>query len=783
MMRNATSCFLLDAARAASCFIPAEELERYKSPSDTASPDYARLREKLIQFAKDYQVLYVYYWRSYNEGTQIQYIVDNDPSPETQCTPASFFNIEDIGRRALAGALVATDLGSYSPAPGMEGLLSALAPVYDSAGRVIAVAGVDISDADIIEERNNTMVFNSALMIAILCSIAAGALNIFRDRRRNAELVVQTQIAVNANKAKSQFLATMSHEIRTPMNAIIGITDIELDRRTLPIETRDALTRVHNAGHTLLGIINDILDLSKIESGKLEIINADYDVPSLINDTVHLNLTRIGSKQLAFHLSVDERLPVTLHGDEIRVKQILNNLLSNAFKYTDKGDVFLNINTRPAEGKNITVIIEVRDTGQGMTSEDLKNLFSEYTRFNERANRHIQGTGLGLTITHQLVDLMHGTIDVQSVFGAGSTFTVTIPQGLVDEKTLGVENARRLQNFQYEREIHITSLTRAYLPYGTVLVVDDVETNLYVAKGLLAPYGLHVDTALSARAAFDLINQGKTYDLILMDHMMPEMDGIEATKRLRARGYTRPVAALTANAVAGMADTFLANGFDDYLSKPIDVRQLDLVLNKFVRDKTREEASVSAPREEAAPEVSAELLSVFRRDAQKALATLTATAAGGDITLFTITAHAMKSALANVGEASLSTQAASLERAGKEGDRAYIADHTEEFCARLERVASVQTREEKEEPAPPVRGTVDAALVDKLIERIRDACENFEPETIEEALATLRGQPFAAREAAVLSRMDEYLLHSDFDEIEAALAEIEQGNPVSAPPS
>jgi signal transduction histidine kinase/CheY-like chemotaxis protein len=399
-----------------------------------------------------------------------------------------------------------------------------------------------------------------------------------------------------ASRSKSAFLATMSHEIRTPLNAIIGLSEIELQKK-LPSDTLLDLGKIHNSGANLLAIVNDILDISKIEAGSLELIPVDYDIPSIINDTVQLNIMRIGSKNLTLKLKIDPSVPLMLFGDELRVKQILNNLLSNAIKYTNEGSVVLTVGW---EKKNDIALVSflVKDTGRGIKAEDLSKLFSEYQQFDTKANRHIEGTGLGLSITKKLIALMNGTISVESEYGKGSAFTVKIPQRIVDETPIGGTISQDLESFHYKDIHNIDGLrmVRNNMPYGKILVVDDVETNLDVAKGLLMPYGLSIDTASSGQEAIAkirVISEGgavPNYDLVLMDHMMPGMDGIEAVRIIRNEikgdyGKTVPIVALTANALTGNEEMFLAKGFNAFIAKPIDVMQLDAVLNTWVRDR------------------------------------------------------------------------------------------------------------------------------------------------------------------------------------------------------
>jgi len=598
--------------------------------------------------------------------------------------------------------------------------------------------------------------------------------------------------AEEANKSKSNFLATMSHEIRTPMNAIIGITQIQLQKSSLPDEDATALEKIYNSSNTLLGIINDILDMSKIETGKLELNPSEYDVPSLINDAVQINIVRIGSKPLEFTLDIDKDLPSRLYGDELRLKQILNNLLSNAIKYTEKGCVKLSVD-HFLRGGDIMLRFVVRDTGQGMKSEDRKRLFSEYLRFNAMANRTTEGTGLGLNITKKLVEMMDGTIEAESEYGKGSTFTVTVKQKAVKSPAIGAELAERLRNFTFtgDRQAAKLQITREPMPYGSVLVVDDVETNLYVAEGLLLPYKLKIELANSGFAAIEKVQNNNTYDIIFMDHMMPEMDGIETTQKLREMGYKGVIVALTANALTGNDELFSQHGFDGFIPKPIDVRHLNAVLNRFIRDRHPQEAKKYKPLEvvpqpaavlstTAMPdETRAKLLQVFRRDAEKAVFTLWETAslrgdATADIKLFTTTAHAMKSALANIGETEKSEQAAALEKAGLDGDRDFIAANTENFIETLEtlirELSPAQTAADE-----GINVAEDTVYLKEQLQIIKTACEDYDDTAAYAALDRLKEKPWKPQTSAALEEIrDTLFLHSDFERA-GELAEIIKG--------
>ena len=413
--------------------------------------------------------------------------------------------------------------------------------------------------------------------------------NGFAVYMRDLRAEKRREIAEEENQAKSRFLARMSHEIRTPMNAVLGIAELQLQKETHPPETAEAFSRIYNSSNLLLTIINDILDISKVESGKMEIIPVTYETTGLIVDTVQLNLMHTGSKDISFSLSVDENLPSHLIGDELRIKQVMNNLLSNAFKYTAKGSVSLAIEVGDSPNPDeVTLIVRVSDTGQGMTEEDINRLFNaEFTRFNIQSNRAIQGSGLGMSIAHSFITMMRGEIKVDSAPGKGSTFVVRLPQRKMDGRILGRETAERLQKLENVQKFRKRTdrFTLDPMPYGRVLVVDDVDINLYVAEGILASYEIVVETAGSGPEAIEKIGNGEVYDIIFMDHMMPEMNGLEATRIIRDMGYGHPIVALTANAIKDSEEMFMGNGFSGFVSKPIDIGKLNTYLVRFIRDK------------------------------------------------------------------------------------------------------------------------------------------------------------------------------------------------------
>jgi signal transduction histidine kinase/CheY-like chemotaxis protein/HPt (histidine-containing phosphotransfer) domain-containing protein len=593
---------------------------------------------------------------------------------------------------------------------------------------------------------------------------------------RTSQLQEQTQLAIAANEGKSRFLATMSHEIRTPMNAIIGISEIELTQSSLSPHTRDALDRIYASGKSLLGIINDILDLSKADTGKLEILCSEYDFPSVLNDTIQLNIVRIGSKEIDFSLILDEKIPVILYGDELRIKQIMNNILSNAFKYTEKGTVKMSVACEYINSDTVRLTLAVADTGQGMKKEDLDKIFTAYTQFNRVDNRKVEGTGLGMNITYKLVQLMGGTISVESEYGKGSVFTVVIDQKVTaNTAVMGNELCDRLCTFSYKSDTNVVSqISRVYMPYGSVLIVDDIETNLYVAEGLMTPYGLNIDKAGSGMEALQKIENGRSYDVVFMDHMMPEMDGIETTGRIRSLGYTKPIIALTANALVGNDKLFIEKGFDDFMSKPIDAKRLDDVLNQYVKDAHPNEAAQAESTESQrisshgtslhstnASILPQPLIDAFLRDAKKAWALFTQYPANNDFTILATSAHGMKAACANIGESDLSGQAKTLEMAFKNNQKDVIDRELSAFSADL--MALIE-RLSPDQETNVSTDSEDRELLQCELKLIKEACEEYDEVKAKLSLERLLQGQWTSQTKERLEQIQLHLFHSEFEE-------------------
>lgn len=392
------------------------------------------------------------------------------------------------------------------------------------------------------------------------------------------------EAAQDANEAKSRFLANMSHEIRTPINAIMGMNELIL-RESKEASTIEYAQNIASASESLLGIINDILDLSKIESGKMEVVPANYSLRTLITDCCKMIEGRASAKKLELIIDADKTTPCNLYGDDVRLHQIITNILTNAVKYTHEGSVTLRIRWKSAgDGRKILLIVSVEDTGIGISDENKEKLFGSFERFDNEKNKGIEGTGLGLAITKQLVELMDGNIGVYSTIGKGSLFYVEIPQEIAALGELGDINInKRTQNTVYKEKLVV--------PDKRILVVDDVKVNLKVIEGLLKKTQIQIETADGGAKCIEKA-YNKKYDVILLDHMMPEIDGEDALKEIRKEGCINrntPVIVLTAYVMAGARERYIEKGFDDYLSKPVSGEDLEDMLIKYIKKEKNDE--------------------------------------------------------------------------------------------------------------------------------------------------------------------------------------------------
>ena len=441
------------------------------------------------------------------------------------------------------------------------------------------------------------LVFLGLGMLAAIFASGSVAKPFYEIREKNVQLTELGEALQAAQIAKTNFLANMSYDMRTPLNAVIGLSELSLTKKGIPTDVKGYLNRIYGSGLTLMDVVTDLLDISNMESGKFGVLPAEYDLPSFISDIVNANADHIGSRPISFLIVPDEKLPARLSGDSLRIRQIFNNLLSNAFRYTNVGSVEWRISAEK-DGNSVWLVSSITDTGTGIKAEDLDKLFVDYNnRLDDNRVRNLEGaSGLGLSLAQKIANLMDGTITVESAVGKGSTFTVRIRQQYVNDEIISAEVLAALKNYRYIEQKHsnIADMQRIQLPQAKVLVVDDVEINLEIAQGMLEPYGITVDCLLNCQEAVERVRRDETrYDAIFISRWMSSgINGKEAVRIIRhdinnEYAKTVPIIALTANTVIGNKDIFHSWGFQDVLSKPLDIRHLDAVVNTWIAPRVK----------------------------------------------------------------------------------------------------------------------------------------------------------------------------------------------------
>ena len=606
------------------------------------------------------------------------------------------------------------------------------------------------------------------------------------------------QQARRANSAKSEFLANMSHEIRTPINAVLGMNEMII-RESTNDRIITYARNVESAGRNLLSIINDILDFSKIEAGKMEIAESDYKLSSVLNDVTNMIVFKARQKDLVFNVKVDESLPDGLYGDEVRVRQVVTNVLNNAVKYTHEGSVSLGVSGEKAfteSGREIiNLVFKISDTGIGIKTEDLPKLFKKFERIDLIKNNTVEGTGLGLSITQNLLHLMNGTINVESEYGKGSVFTIYLPQKVTSDEPIG--------NFheKFDRYVHTM---RAYqesfkAPEAHLLVVDDTDMNLTVIDGLLSKTEINLDTASSGADALILTKASK-YDLILMDQRMPIMDGTQTLNAIRAQddgmNTDTPIICLTADAVSGARNKYLEEGFTDYLSKPVEGATLEAALIKYLPPEKiilKDQNDVSEEELEAAKEISelekfymstdgldyseaikncanetilSKTLQQFWNSIQNNLNDIQRFEAEGDIKNYTIKVHALKSSARLIGASELSSQAMYLEDCGNNNDVDSIKDLTPDL------LANYKSYLEKLSPLYKQDDNAELISVEKLheaYEAIKEFTAMFDSDSIDGIIEMLRKYKIPEAEAEKFNKIAACADSADWGGLEEAL--------------
>lgn len=598
---------------------------------------------------------------------------------------------------------------------------------------------------------------------------------------RTSDLIVQLE---HATKAKSEFLANMSHEIRTPLNAVLGMNEMIL-RESEEEAILEYASHIHNSGNTLLSLINEILDMSKIESGKMEIVPVDYESGNLLLDLYNMILPRVQKKNLSFVMDIADNLPRGLHGDDVRIRQIITNLLTNAVKYTPAGTVTFRVQWETVDKENIALIVEVCDTGMGIREEDMDKLFSNFQRLDQEKNRNIEGTGLGMGITVKLLEMMGSSLQVKSVYGEGSVFSFRLIQQIVDKGALGDFRQQFVRNVK-ETKKYKGKLTA---PEAKILVVDDNEMNRMVIRNLLKITQVNLVTLDSGKACLESVKK-EDYDLIFLDHMMPDMDGIETMQYLRAywqenEKKSPPVIILTANAIAGAKEMYLEQGFDDYLSKPIDAIKLEeMLLTYLPEDLVREGKCCPSNAKEPKMKIWEEIPGLDMYEAMKHnpdresfqqmldiyYATIPSKADCIElyekeerIRDFTIQVHALKSSSKLVGATVISKLAADLEEAGNRQEIEKIHKDTmillslyRKYRDYLKDYITVVPKSAKADVSPET-------IIEKLME-IKDAMENFDLELADTVIEELQTAEMPGCIADSFEILKEYVLNFKVEE-------------------
>jgi signal transduction histidine kinase len=560
---------LLATSRLAAAQVTPEELDSLRVPEDIDRPIYNELKDRLIEFAEEEDVMFVYYMRM-NEDGLTQFIIDNDLTEDTVNLATEPIPLEETPAAAFEGHAKVTELKNYSI--GYGGLLSAFAPVFDETGEVIAVAGIDISDEQILSVRDYAKRFSVILIVSLALVVGSGLMG-FMLFRRNALKAEQ------ASRSKSSFLANMSHEMRTPMNAIIGMTNIALTSED-PEKKEYCLEKIEGASNHLLGVINDILDMSKIEADKFELSPDVFSLENVLDRAESIIRFRVAEKNQEFSIVLGENTTGSFVGDDQRLLQVIMNLLSNAVKFTpEEGTIQLRAELASEKDNVCTIRVDVEDSGIGITDEQKGRLFSSFEQADSSTSRQFGGTGLGLAISKHIVEMMGGDISVTSQVGEGTVFSFTA-------------QFKRASASQDEAESEIDAPAQTAFEPGVyanhrILLAEDIEINVEIVQAILEATEIQIDRAANGREAVQMFFiHPEAYEMIFMDIQMPEMDGYQATKSIRAmdvpNAKTIPIIAMTANVFREDVEKALAVGMNDHIGKPLDFNEVMRVLAKYL---------------------------------------------------------------------------------------------------------------------------------------------------------------------------------------------------------
>ncbi len=793
---------------------------------DVGSPEYMQVYNALAVYRDNVELEYVYAVRAEEDG-RFTYTVD--PAVDE---PEEFGDELEYSEGLYNASLGKSSVDNGKMTDEWGTFYSAYSPIFDSEGKLAGIVGVDFS-VDWFEGQLNEQTLSMVVIyIIILIVTIAGAwiLCVIWIRSITGPLGYMTEVAEHyaqgnfdekietdstdeigvlshtlqvmagslqeqivraeeANRAKSNFLANMSHEIRTPINAVLGMNEMilrESEDNTILYYARN----IRSAGRNLLNLINDILDFSKIEAGKTEITPVDYNLGILLEDLLVMMQSRAYDKGLELIVDCNSEVPRLLHGDEVRIRQILTNLLTNAIKYTREGTITFRVGFRKDESvaDKIFLEISVADTGMGIRKEDMARLFSKFERIDEKKNRNIEGTGLGLSITKSLLELMDSNLEVESEYGKGSVFYFSLTQKVTSWEPLGDYRTYSAENAKSKDRNRVAFTAES----ARVLAVDDNSMNLVVFTNLLKQTKIQTEIAKSADEALSLLAK-KKYDIIFLDHMMPDKDGIETLRELKedrnGPNINTPAICLTANAISGAREYYLSRGFDGYLSKPIepsilekclleylpedkvDIQDKDAASDQQIRSNNETEILMELRRHSildvdiglknnGTAEAYLSILQMYISSAARKAEELDVLYEKNDLPNYTIQIHALKSSSRIIGAMELGEDAQRLENAGKEKNEAYITSHHEEFLYNYRKIvmsiAELLARFAPEEEKPVVREVADADRMNRVYNDIKTAAEDMDSDRLDQ----------------IFSEMDSFIIPDEekelFDRIRAA---------------
>ena len=616
------------------------------------------------------------------------------------------------------------------------------------------------------------------------------------EKKEREKLQKAAEISEAASHAKSAFLANMSHEIRTPINAILGMNEMMLREADSPA-LQEYAKNIKSAGNALLSIINDILDFSKIEAGKLELAPQEYDLSSIIIDIVNMSKSRADEKNLEFNINVEPTIPKNLYGDNIRIKQCILNLITNAIKYTQKGSFTLSLSHKKIDDETIALTVKVSDTGIGIKTEDIDKIFSPFDRVEEVRNKTIEGTGLGLSIVQSILALMNSRLFIKSEYNVGSEFSFTINQKVINSEEIGFIDYNQEKSDSLE-----TYKEKLHAPNAHILFVDDTQINLDVVSGLLKRTGIQIDTATSGMGALRKVCENK-YDIIFIDHRMPGMDGIETLEAMNLLSENlnkgKPCIALTANAIQGSREMYLKSGFTDYLSKPVNPDKLEELIRKYLPDSLIEKTSEIEIQPEEKPnldtknikgidikkalencgerELLDKMFCQFHDSINQKSSELENYLKENDFENYRIKIHALKSTARLIGALSLSEKAELLEHAADSGNIQFIKEHNpsvmvmyREYLENLkDYTENIQSDINQNENAD-----ISAEKFKELLSSLINGIEDYDYDRLEKNQEDFEKFNLPLDFSSIYAKIKEYIYNVDFDKLKEMLPEIKK---------